>query len=84
MTENFHKFEDILSFQTNLTRTVGEVWGHIFTWTLITSVIAHAAAAGLALYQLSQIKFGKFIAATILIMGVISPLLCNSITCKFY
>lgn len=54
-------------------KTFGEMWYHIFIWSLYSSVFVHTCAAFIAFVTLRKHKFGRFFSILILVFGVVSP-----------
>ncbi|XP_069111987.1 transmembrane protein 170B-like isoform X2 [Argopecten irradians] len=57
-----------------------EMWYQVFLWALFSSIFAHVVAALIAFCRLRKHRYGRWIPAVMLSMGVLSPLTGGVIT----
>lgn len=75
LTPKLDTLADVVNLRSHhALKTFGEMWYHIFLWSLFSSVFVHTTAALVAFVTLRKHKFGRFFSILIMVIGVVSPI----------
>lgn len=80
-TPKLPTWTDVVNIRGNQTlKSFGEMWSHIFLWSLISSIFVHTCAALVAFVTLRKHKFGRYFPLLLLLMGVVPPAICGIVS----